>query len=169
MLELAIKYRDQLENIQYDVWFEDKYKYWNCDTFYNSLQIDTDTWNRHQFVSVKNDVVIGYIEYSISRSSNSVSSLSIINFTDDKVAFAMDLKHVLTDIFEKYKFRKINFSVIIGNPIEKSYDKMVKKYGGRIVGTYKDDVVLIDGEYYDRKTYEILASDYFNFKRCDNI
>jgi hypothetical protein len=29
--------------------------------------------------------------------------------------------------------------------------------------------VLIDGEYYDRKTYEILASDYFNFKRCDNI
>jgi hypothetical protein len=114
-------------------------------------------------------VVIGYIEYNISRTSNSISSLSIINFTDDKVTFAMDLKHVLTDIFEKYKFRKINFSVIIGNPIEKSYDKMVKKYGGRIVGTYKDDVVLIDGEYYDRKTYEILASDYFNFKRCDNI
>lgn len=169
MLQPAVKYRDQLENIQYDIWFEDKYKYWNCDTFYNSLQIDTDTWNRHQFVSVKNGRVIGYIEYSISRSSNSASSLSIINFTDDKVTFAMDLKHVLTDIFEKYKFRKINFSVIIGNPIEKSYDKMVKKYGGRIVGTYKDDVVLIDGEYYDRKTYEILASDYFNFKRCDNI
>lgn len=169
MLEPAIKYRDQLENVQYDIWFEDKYKYWNCDTFYNSLQIDTDTWNRHQFVSVKNGMVIGYIEYNISRSSNNVSSLSIINFTDDKLTFAMDLKHVLTDIFEKYKFRKINFSVIIGNPIEKSYDKMVKKYGGRIVGTYKDDVVLIDGEYYDRKTYEILASDYFNFKRCDNI
>ena len=52
--------------------------------------------------------------------------------------------------------------MVIGNPIEKSYDKMVKKYGGRIIGTYKEDVKLIDGEYYDKKLYEILSSEYFN-------
>ena len=51
--------------------------------------------------------------------------------------------------------------MIIGNPIEKSYDKMINKYGGRIVGIYKEDVKLIDGEYYDKKLYEILASEYF--------
>lgn len=56
----------------------------------------------------------------------------------------------------------MNFIVVVGNPIEKSYDKMIKKYGGRIVGTYKEDVKLIDGEYYDKKLYEILASEYFS-------
>ena len=86
MLEPAIKYRNQLESVQYDIWFNDKYKYWNSNVFYDSMQIDTDTWGRHQFVSVNNGEVLGYIEYSISRTNNSVSSLSIINFSDNKSA-----------------------------------------------------------------------------------
>lgn len=162
MLEPAIKYREQLEKLQYNIWFNDKYKYWNCDTYYDSMQIDTNTWNKHQFVSVLNDEVIGYIAYNVSRSDNSVCSLSIINFSDNTVIFGADLSRALKDIFEKYKFRKLNFTVVVGNPIEKSYDKMIKKYGGRIIGVYKDDVKLIDGEYYDKKLYEILASEYFN-------
>jgi hypothetical protein len=105
---------------------------------------------------------MGYISYNISRAENSAYSLSIINFSDNKIAFGKDLSQALKDIFERYKFRKLNFTVLIGNPIEKSYDKMIKKYGGRIVGTYKEDVKLIDGEYYDKKAYEILASEYFN-------
>ena len=66
MLEPAIKYRNQLERLQYDIWFNDKYKYWNCDTYYQSMDIDENTWNKHQFVSVYNDEVIGYISYNIS-------------------------------------------------------------------------------------------------------
>ena len=72
----------------------------------------------------------------------------------------MDLGQALTDIFERFKFRKLNFSVVIGNPIEKSYDKMIDKYGGRIVGIYKQEIKLIDGEYYDEKLYEITREDY---------
>ena len=162
MLEPAIKYKNKLEQLQYNIWFNEKYKYWNCDTYYNSMQIDTDTWNRHQFVSVFNDEILGYIAYNISRSDNNVSSLSIINFSDNKTVFGVDLCHALKDIFERYKFRKLNFSVVIGNPIEKSYDKMINKYGGKIVGIYREDVKLIDGQYYDRKLYEILASEYFD-------
>ena len=63
-------------------------------------------------------------------------------------------------LFEKYKFRKLKFSVCIGNPIEKSYDKMIEKYNGRIVGTYLKDAKLFDGEYCDRKVYEIFREDY---------
>lgn len=162
MLEPAIKYKDQLEKLQYNIWFDDKYKYWACDSYYQSMNIDDNTWNRHQFVSVYNDKVIGYIAYNISRSDNNVGGLSIINFSDNRAAFGIDLGKALKDIFEKYKFRKLNFNVVIGNPIEKSYDKMIKKYGGRIVGIHKEDVKLIDGKYYDRKFYEILASEYFN-------
>lgn len=164
MLEPAIKYKDQLEKLQYDIWFVDKYKYWNCSTYYNTLEIAPDTWNKHQFVSVKDGIVLGYISYSISRADNNVHSLSVINFSNNKIIFGRDLRQALTDIFEKYKFEKINFTVVVGNPIEKTYDKMIKKYGGRIVGTYKKDVKLIDGEYYDRKLYELSAEGYFNTK-----
>lgn len=161
MLEPAIKYKEQLESIQYETWFNDKYKYWNNDVYYETLQIDTNTWNKHQFVSVYNGEVIGYISYNVSRGDNSVYSLSIANFSDNIIAFGKDLGQSLKDIFEKYKFRRLSFTVVVGNPIEKSYDKMIKKYGGRIVGTYKEAVKLIDGEYYDQKAYEILAKEYF--------
>lgn len=162
MLEPAIKYKDQLEKLQYNIWFNDKYKYWTCDVYYDTLTINSNTWNKHRFVSVINDKIIGYIAYNIDRGNNSVNCLSIMNFSDDEMAFGMDLGQALKDIFEKYKFRKLNFVVVVGNPIEKSYDKMIKKYGGRIIGVKKEDVKLIDGEYYDKKIYEILATEYFN-------
>lgn len=167
MLEPAIKYKDQLENLQYETWFNDKYKYWVFDEYYRTLTIDEDTWNRHQFVSVSDNNAIGYIAYSVNRSENSVHSLSIVNFSNDKtdsITFGVDLSRALKDIFEKYKFRKLNFCVIIGNPVEKSYDRIIKRYGGRIVGIKKEDAKLIDGEYYDNKLYEILASEYFDTK-----
>ena len=162
MLEPAIKYKEQLEQLQYNIWFDDKYKYWNCSEYYDTLQVDTSTWDRHQFVSVINNKVIRYISYNISRGENMAYSLSIMNFSDNKVVFGKDLGQALKDIFEKYKFRKLSFCVLIGNPIEKSYDKMIEKFGGRIVGIKKEDVKLIDGLYYDRKLYEILATEYFD-------
>lgn len=162
MLEPAVKYKEQLERLQYNIWFNDKYKYWNYNVYNRPIDIDANTWNSHQFVSVYNGEVIGYISYSISRGDNNAYALSIINFSDNKAIFGKDLGCALRDIFEKYKFRKLNFSVLIGNPAEKSYDKMIAKYGGRIIGVRKEDVKLIDGNYYDEKLYEIFANDYFN-------
>ena len=161
MLEPAIKYKDQLEELQYNIWFEDKYKFWNNDEYYDVINIEPTTWSKHQFVSVHNGEVIGYISYSVSRTEHDVHNLNIINFSDNKYIFGKDVFQALTDIFHKYGFRKLSFHVIIGNPIEKTYDKLIKKYGGRIVGIKKEDVKLIDGKYYDIKMYEILASEYF--------
>ncbi len=82
-----------------------------------------------------------------------------------KLLFGIDLGQALIDIFDKFKFRKLRFSVIVGNPVEKSYDKMVQKYGGRIVGIYYKEQQLIDGEIYDQKLYEILRENYLNNKK----
>lgn len=164
MLQPAIKYQEQLQNLYYDIWFNDKYKYYNADVYYNDLQVDKDTWSRHQFVSVHKNTVIGYISYSICRQNNSITGLEIINFSDKKAVFGRDVITALKDIFEKYNFRKIKFCVVIGNPIEKTYDKLIKKYGGRIVGVYKNETRLVDGKYYDEKHYEILATEYFDTK-----
>ena len=160
MLQPAIKYKEQLEKKSYDTWFKEKYKYYHANGYYEKIDINEDTWNKHQFVSVHNEEVIGYIFYNIDRRDNYVYGLGVINFSDNKIVFGMDLGQALNDIFEKYKFRKLKFSVFVGNPIEKSYDKMIEKYGGRIVGYYKEETRLIDGEYYDEKLYEVTREEY---------
>ena len=161
MLAPAILYADELTRLLNSTWFQDKYKWWNNDTYYDSVKVADSSWADHQFVSVRDGKVIGYIGYQIYRCGPTAHNLSIINFTDDKMTFGMDVGQALRDIFEKYHFHKLNFCVVVGNPIEKSYDKMITRFGGRIVGTYRDDTRLIDGRYYDRKAYEVLEWDYF--------
>lgn len=48
----------------------------------------------------------------------------------------------------------------MGNPIEGSYDKMIHRYGGRIIGVEKGEVRLPDGKLYDVKRYEITRREY---------
>ena len=69
---------------------------------------------------------------------------------------------------EKYNFRKLNFYVIAGNPAEKAYDKMIKRYGGRVVGYRRKNTRLFDGKYYDEKLYEVMREDYFRKKETRN-
>lgn len=170
MLDVAIKYKDRLTERFRETWFQDKYKYWNYTNYFEEMEIADRTWGKHQFVSIDSDGdVIGYIGYAIDRSSDYVYALNIINFTDDRVTFGIDAGKVIKDIFEKFHFRKICFSVVVGNPIEKTYDKMVERYGGEIVGVHKEHVRLIDGQFYDVKLYEILAKDYFSIKESNHI
>ena len=162
MLDVAIKYIEQIKEKFHCTWFKDRYKYWNYANYFEEWNPAESTWVNHQFVSVRNGEVIGYIGYDIDRASGDVVyGLNIINFEDNpSLTFSMDLGRALRDIFEKYNLRKLCFSVIVGNPIEKSYDKMCEKYGGRIVGVKKEHTRLYDGKLYDEKVYEILKKDY---------
>ena len=168
MLDVAIKYADALKEKLYDTWFNEKYKFWNFSTYYSDIDIKNETWEEHQFVSILDDEIIGYICYEVNRTSNYCMGLGIINFTDNKIVFGRDLGQALTDIFEKFKFNKLKFSVVIGNPIEKSYDRMIQRYGGRIVGIFRQETRLIDGNLYDVKQYEILRSEYLASKEKKN-
>jgi hypothetical protein len=142
--------------------FNDKYKYFNIGTYWDyDVKTEDNSWNRLEFVSVdKDDKVIGYLKAGIDRSSYTVSSLAIINFYDINMTFSRDLHQFLVDIFMKYNFTKIEFSVVVGNPAEMMYDKYIAKYGGRIVGTFHKSVSLQDGKLYDVKYYEIFRDDY---------
>jgi hypothetical protein len=75
--------------------------------------------------------------------------------------FGRDVITAVKDIFEKYRFNKLDFSVVCGNPIEKTYDKLIKRYNGRVVGIREQEARLLDGKLYDVKEYELLAERYF--------
>ena len=159
MLDLAINNAEELQKCFRSIWFHDKYKFWNFTSYYEDMEITDSTWSKHQFVSLDSSgEVIGYIGYEINSSSGVVDGLNIINFTDNKATFGMDAGQALRDIFEKFHFRKLVFVVIIGNTIEKTYDWMIARYGGRSI--QRRQVKLIDGQFYDVKMYEILLDDF---------
>lgn len=165
MLDIALKYKEQVNQKFLDTWYDDRYKF-----YYNngrSVQEEPDNdWNRRAFVSLNTSgEVIGYISYSIDNGSGSAYNFGAINFSNDKVTFGRDLRKVINDIFTKFNMYRMEFSVVIGNPIEESYDKVVEKYGGRIIGRRHEVVKLIDNRIYDDKMYEILRDNYLSAVR----
>ena len=161
MLDNANKYTYELKNLYLDTWYDDKYKFYYACGYSEEPHYSDSNLGRHDFVSLdKNGNIIGYISYGILRYEYYAHNLSIVNFSDNILTFGRDLREVISNIFEKYNLRKLQFMVVVGNPIEKSYDKLIQKYGGRIVGEYKKHRRLIDGNFYNAKAYEIFREDY---------
>jgi len=170
MLEYAKKHEEKLRQIFFDTAFNSYYMYENFYSYREVLKLSDDTWNENHFVSIYNYEIIGFIAYRIKRDVNSTHGLIISHFGDykqNKYIFGKDVMTAIKDIFEKYNFNKINFSVAVGNPVEKTYDRLVKHYNGRIVGIKEQEIRLIDGRLYDEKMYEILAVDYYGKKNRD--
>lgn len=160
MLDVALNYADELIKKERETWFKDKYKFYHGN-YCGDLNLVAGTYDAHQFVSVgeKGDV-IGYISYKIDRCTGCCYDFCIVNYTGDRLTFGKDVLRTLTDIFDKYHFNKLEFCVVIGNPAEKSYDRLIKKYGGSVVGIFREHTKLTDGLMYDVKVYEVLSYDY---------
>jgi hypothetical protein len=157
ILKLAYTYRDKLQPLYQQIIFQEKYKFYNFADYWDyELDLIKSSWEELAFVSVDNDDnIIGFLRAGLQRNVDKVSSLGILNFGKPNITFSKDLYQFLTDLFEKYNFRKIEFNMIVGNPIEKMYDKYINKYGGNIIGIKKKSTKLQDGQYYDVKQYEI--------------
>jgi RimJ/RimL family protein N-acetyltransferase len=163
LLDVASKsiYKSKIEDMYKDTFYDEKYKFFHDDNYRDGRELPDSDWQRRTFVSLDNNGnILGIISYSFNRCADFVSNFGIINFSDNKVVFGRDVAQAFEEIFTKYNHRKITFSVVVGNPIERSYDRLMEKYGGRIVGTYKQHVKLIDNKYYDSKLYEIFREDF---------
>lgn len=166
MLKLAYKYQQELNKKYSEIIFQDRYKWWNNGACWDySKEMDKDSYNKLQLVSVdKDNNVLGFLEAIVDRTNNRISSISLMNFGKISHEFSKDVLRFIYFLFMKQNFRKINFHVIVGNPAELIYDKFVNKYGGRVVGTFKEDVKLEDGMFYDNKHYELFRDDYIECK-----
>lgn len=163
ILQPARLFKNELDTKLTEVWYDEKYKFY-FGSYQEEIEIEDSNFHYIQFVSLdSNNEVIGFFNSALNRYSNLVSSLSIINFTDNKITFARDIYHFIDYLFEVQNFNKIEFTVIQGNPIETSYDRIIEKYNGSIVGIQKDKS-LINGEYHNVKLYEIMREDYIKSK-----
>lgn len=162
MLEPAILHEDALNRAVARYGHDERLKYYWCGGFVDlKIKVDDSTWNGIQSVSLSSvGEVTGYFSARIARWANYVDGISIVNFTDDQMPFGRDLREFIVDLFVKLRVRKIKWTVNIGNPAESLYDRVIEIYGGRVVGTFHDDVRLWDGTYCDCKYYELMYEDF---------
>jgi hypothetical protein len=162
LLKLAYPHQEALNKKYQEIFFNEKYKFHTYGS-YPKYVIDLEdmAWTKLQLLSVdENNNIIGYLCAMLDRELNHVTELKIVNFYDINITFSQDLKQFICDLFLKYNFRKINWTVVVGNPIEKMYDKYTSRYGGRIVGVLKKEVLLNDRKLYDKKIYELFRGDF---------
>lgn len=69
MLDVAIRYQNQLVDEFRKIWFKEKYKFWNGTNYFQYWMPSDNTYEEHQFVSVNTlyNRVIGYVSYCINR------------------------------------------------------------------------------------------------------
>jgi hypothetical protein len=162
MLEIAYPHKDKLNKAWQSCAFVDRFKYYNCTPeAYYEIYLDNNSWEKLQMVSADtSENITGYFAASIDRRTNKVSNISAINFGDQNLSFSRDFKDFLVRLFEVYKFNKVEWFVVVGNPAETMYDRIVAKYGGRVTGVKRDAVMLYDGTLCNVKEYELMRCEY---------
>lgn len=170
MIVNGFLYKDKINDAMKALWYDEKYQYYFCGPHHYDMWFggyegrDTDSEMR-VFASVDKDgELIGAVKYSHDAMTRSAYSFGAINFTDKAATFGRDLYQVIDDIFCKFNMNRIGFSVVCGNPIEKSYDRLVAKFGGIVTGIEHQNTVNIRYELCDMKNYEILQKDYLKAK-----
>ncbi|MEL7609505.1 MAG: hypothetical protein AAGU74_08350 [Bacillota bacterium] len=157
MLEIAFAHQEALNKAWQKCIHSEHFKYYCISPHFDlEIKCSDNTWDSLQMVSMSEaGEIIGYMSASLDRAGDMVSGISAINFGDMSLTFSRDLMGFLVALFEVHRFRKVEWSVIVGNPAEVMYDRIVKKYGGRITGLRRETVRLYDGRYYDMKSYEL--------------
>ena len=164
MLKRAIIYKAQLDGL-IAVAADDKENRYFSNTYWQlASEIDASSWNKHQFVSVdKNENVVGLLIADLNRGGHSVSNFGIMRFLKDNqyaLLFSKDLRDFMLKLLLFYNYRKIEYTVAMGSPQERWYDSYTEKYGGRVVGIYKEHFATESGSVIDLKMYELFRRDF---------
>ncbi|MGE5423389.1 MAG: hypothetical protein ACM3QW_09000 [Ignavibacteriales bacterium] len=155
MLDLAIRHEAELQDLYQQTLFTEKYRFnMNYGAIDYNLELSQDA-SIIQMVSIHQDHLIGYLSARINRDTNTAYDIHIMNFMAKNDIFTADLFEFYIMLLNQFGIDRIVWNVIVGNPAEKLYDRLAENYGGRIVGTFKNDVRLYDGQLYDTKWYEM--------------
>lgn len=126
---------------------------------------DSDwTLGRFQYAICDNEEnLIGYISYTIDYYSSCCYNFGLMSFLDEpSVYVALAIREVILNI-KRQRLHRVEFRAIQGNPVIKSYDKLVKYFSknGYKAKKYTLTDVFKDryGRYRDDYIYEFVEED----------
>lgn len=156
-------YEEQIKRKMWEIWYDERYQYyfggnWRSDF---SLTDNPGDYQKYAFAVLNNnDELIGCIKYSVDNEMRVAQWFGAINFSEDKLTFGKALRQVIEDCFLKFGMEVVEWNVICGNPVERSYDRMCERLGGRIIGIRRNRAKDMAGNVHDDKSYEILREDF---------
>lgn len=164
MLDIAIRYADQLQYRFQQTRLDERYKYFTRTAGFDYfLNLSDNTWENLQFVSIGDQSeVIGYLAVKVNRLTRTAYDMEAIKFVPGySQIFSQDMGEFDLRLFNQFGIDRLVWSVVVGNPAEKFYDQLCNVCGVRIVGTFRNEVMLGDGQLYDLKFYEVMKDDFF--------
>ncbi len=118
---------------------------------------EKDCDGTYQYAIMNNEQLIGFLEYYIDFYSSVVSRFGLISFDKGNIIIGRDLYSEMQKIINEYHIHRIEYQMVSGNPVEKSYDRFCKKYNGT-KHIFKDCFKDKYGKYHDNIVYEIILN-----------
>lgn len=163
MIALAIDHIPEITRLFRDHILEPRYQYFYTIPWVElGPQIWPDTANGVQFVSIEDQRVIGYLSCNFNRDTHTAYNVQVINFRfKNSKEFSRDMFRFFDIIYSRFGMNRVVVSVVVGNPVEKLYDKLAHKFHAGIIGTFHQDVMTPDGVLRDQKYYEVFKADFY--------
>ena len=95
----------------------------------------------------------GYLQYKIDYETRSVCRISMLSFHKGTQEFLKDVYNKFLELYEN--FDRIEFTCVKGNPAERHYDRLIKKFNGNKVELHKS-IIDTNGILHDEIIYEIV-------------
>ena len=120
-----------------------------------NIQEETES-GRFQYAIVDSEEkLLGYLDYHIDWYNSCASRFGLISFDRGNPIIGKDLFDELNKLLNIYKLHRIEWRMVGGNPVERSYDKFCKKFNGT-KHILKDVIKDKYGIYHDDIIYEII-------------
>lgn len=123
-----------------------------------------------QYVCMDGDRVVGLFSARLDYLTKTARDIDMVRLTPDKSCeWVKDIARFSIMLFEKYGMARCVVRVIEGNPAKRHYEDWVKKFGGREVGTFSNDIMTRDGQLRDVTFYEFYWNKCLDTWRKGNI
>ncbi len=158
MLKPAKLYEDWLKEEFTKVAYTDEFMFYTGYGHMHSISNFDLQDNVYSYAVVdKEGNLIGYISYRVDPLLSLACNFGIQSFVKDTITLANDLYEIMKSLIDTY--HRVEWRMIAGNPAERSYDALLKKFNGRKI-TLRDSTKDNYGNYHDEYIYEIITTDH---------
>lgn len=168
MLVPALYYKDELLKKFAKEIYSDRYFYYMGYRHGHQLPNIDDSDYGYRWAIVDDDKVIGYFAYRIDVDVNSAASFGLYSFRDVDKNISRTAARLIEDVYQKMfelfdQYHRVSWSVVSGNPIEATYDRILQEAADRGYQTYRntshDCCKDNQGNYHNSIEYEVINTE----------
>ena len=157
MLVPALLYKEELEKLfaehMYD---DDMYLYTGYRYCFSIPNLEASDYHYRYAIIDSGGKVIGYFDYRIDDTCDTANNFGLFSFSKGNSTIGRDVFMKMEELVKTH--RRVEWRMLGGNPVERSYDRFIKEHGGNKVVLH-DVTKNQKGKYVDDIIYEIVRSE----------